>query len=400
MVTQAELARRLRLARLNVGLHQQTVASELGLPRPTISQIEAGKRSVSSLELAKLAKLYRRPLASFFGEDFEQALADDPVIILFRATELEPEDRAVVAEFAGLCRAYTELEELLDLDHEVALPDYSEIGEPRDKLQAIRHGEQVAAAERQRLGTGDDPIRDVFALLDSQGVRLFVRPIRESGISGLFLYNRAIGPCILINGAERRSRLAFNAAHEYAHVLLDRRLRAHVSSAGRLLAEPEQRAELLEVRANSFAAAFLLPAAGIERFLGDRGHTRRNRQELDVLDVLYLHRAFGVSYQAAHYRLQNLGWLDRNRRAELPQHQPEVLARVLGLPDECDTDGGGIARYPLRYVYLALEAYRQAKISLGKLAELLGQSLAEARELVWDLGVEQQAMPVPGAVSG
>lgn len=66
MLTQAELVRRLRLARLNVSLSQEAVAGEFAVPQPTISQIEGGKRGVSSLELAKLARLYRRPLASFF----------------------------------------------------------------------------------------------------------------------------------------------------------------------------------------------------------------------------------------------------------------------------------------------------------------------------------------------
>gem|GEM_PF-7118003 len=65
MITQVGLARRLRFGRLNVGLSQEAVASELGVPRPTISQIESGKRGVSSLELAKLAELYRCPLTCF-----------------------------------------------------------------------------------------------------------------------------------------------------------------------------------------------------------------------------------------------------------------------------------------------------------------------------------------------
>lgn len=224
-------------------------------------------------------------------------------------------------------------------------------------------------------------------MLESQGVRLFVRRLREGGISGLFLYNGEIGPCILINGSERPGRLAFDAAHEYAHVLLDRRLRAHASPSGR---RPEEHEELLEVRANSFAAAFLMPSAGIERFLWDLGAIHDGfKGELDVVDVLYLQRAFGVSYQAALYRLQNLGWLGREKREALGERRPEALARALDLPEEPEADldrFGGERGYPLRYRYLVLEAYQQAKISLGKLAELLKYDLEEARELAWSLG--------------
>lgn len=384
MVTQAELARRLRLARLNVGLSQDEVATELGVARPTVSQIEASKRSVSSIELARLAKLYRRPLASFFDENFEEDLSEDPLTVLFRAVEVKKEDLGVVEEFEDFCRAYRDLEELLGLEGESdPLPDYGGIGEPSNKLQAIRQGERVADEERRRLGLGDDPIRDVFELLEGQGVRLFARPLRESGVSGLFLYDRKIGPCILVNRTDRPGRLSFDAAHEYAHVLMDRRLRAHATPSGR----PEEHEELLEVRANVFAAAFLMPAEGIERFLWDLGMSRGDRHEIDVVDVLYLQRTFGVSYQATLYRLQNLGWLDKGKRKELGEHQPEILARAWGLEEEHqpNLDRFEEAGYPLRYMYLALEAHQRDKISLGKLAELLRMDLEEARELVWDL---------------
>lgn len=385
-ITQIELARRLRLARASAGLSQEAVATELGLPRPTVSQIEAGKRGVSSLELMKLAKLYGRSLASFFDVEFEQDASEDPFTVLFRSTGLRDVDRNVVSEFETLCRNYSQLESLLELEREIRLPDYSNFGDPRSKAEAVRQGEQIAEEERRRLGIGDDPIRNVFELLESQGVRVFVRNLHESSISGLFLYARSVGPCILINGTERRNRLAFNASHEYAHVLLDRKLQARTSATTSQIDAPDSQEELLEVRANSFAAAFLLPASGIERFLWDRGMTRRTKQNLEAVHVLYLHQAFGVSFSAALYRLQNLGWLNKSRREELARCHPEALGRALGL-----YQGEGEyyrASYPLRYVYLALEAYRQTKITIERLAELLGKSPHEARQMVKKLCIK------------
>ncbi len=378
------------MARNNVGVSQEEAARVLGVPRPAISQIESGKRSVSGLELAGLARLYRRPLLSFFEEGTGSDVSEDPVTILFRATELASVDQEVVREFDELCRNYSELEKLLDLERQVLMPDYGGVDEPRDKWEAVRQGEQVASEERRRLGVGNDPIHDVPELLDSQGVRLFIRRLEEGSISGLFLYDRAIGPCILINASEHPRRLPFNAAHEYAHVLLDRKLKSHVSSASRILSASVQHEELLEVRANSFSAAFLMPADGIERFLWDRGKTRSNRHSIGVVDVLLLQRTFGVSYKAALFRLQNLRWLDREQREELEGHQPDVLARELGLaedPVEAREQPGGVGDYPIGYVYLALRAYQQGKISLGRLAELLNVTLENARELVWGLDV-------------
>jgi transcriptional regulator with XRE-family HTH domain len=53
-----QLARRLRIAREQSGLHQDAVAKRLGLMRPAISEIEAGRRRVKANELALMAELY------------------------------------------------------------------------------------------------------------------------------------------------------------------------------------------------------------------------------------------------------------------------------------------------------------------------------------------------------
>lgn len=52
------IANRLRAAREAAGLSQGQVAKKLDLHRPTISEIEAGRRSVSAEELAEFARLY------------------------------------------------------------------------------------------------------------------------------------------------------------------------------------------------------------------------------------------------------------------------------------------------------------------------------------------------------
>ena len=153
------------------------------------------------------------------------------------------------------------------------------------------------------------------------------------------------------------------------------------------------------MRANSFAAAFLLPADGIERYVDQRGMTNRNRQSLSAVDIVYLQHTFGVSYQVALYRLQNLGWLNRARGEELRGAASDSLARSLGVFDEASVDPHENIRYgSSRYRYLALEAYREGKISLGKLAEFLGTGIEDVRDLVWELQVEPDAASAQEAV--
>jgi transcriptional regulator with XRE-family HTH domain len=59
----AAIAGRLRLAREQAGLSQSQVAAKLDLHRPTVSEIEAGRRRVSADELSQFARLYKVSLS-------------------------------------------------------------------------------------------------------------------------------------------------------------------------------------------------------------------------------------------------------------------------------------------------------------------------------------------------
>lgn len=63
MDTKRQLARRLRSARLERGLTQAEVGRVLDLHRPAISEIEAGRRSVTSEELYELSRLFSIPVS-------------------------------------------------------------------------------------------------------------------------------------------------------------------------------------------------------------------------------------------------------------------------------------------------------------------------------------------------
>jgi len=100
-----KLARKLREAREYVNLSQQFVAAQTGIPRSAISDIERGTRRVESLELKRLAELYRMPIDFFLGTDPDPEAAgagEDPqVAALTRAAEgLEESSKDEVLRFA------------------------------------------------------------------------------------------------------------------------------------------------------------------------------------------------------------------------------------------------------------------------------------------------------------
>lgn len=73
------IADRLRLAREMAGLSQAQVARMLRMHRPTITEMEAGRRKVSVDEVRKLAELYEVDVAWLAGT---QSLDDRPRVEL------------------------------------------------------------------------------------------------------------------------------------------------------------------------------------------------------------------------------------------------------------------------------------------------------------------------------
>lgn len=88
------IASRLALARKQAGLTQGQVATLLDLHRPTISEIEAGRRNVTGTELAKFADIYGVSANWLACNDSEEPDADrDRVLLAARElAKLAPND--------------------------------------------------------------------------------------------------------------------------------------------------------------------------------------------------------------------------------------------------------------------------------------------------------------------
>lgn len=389
-----ELAKRLRSAREAAAFTQEEAATHIGVSRPTLVQIEAGNRPVNSIELDRLASFYGRDLQSLLADEFR---AEETLVALFRrgaaaADEVaepdwaESETLAAIRSCLALGREITNLERHLEIDRDqTALPAYS-VRPSASRWDAIQQGERVATEERRRLGLGFAPLPNVAELLDSQGIR--TAQVKLPGdLSGLMLTDSTIGLFVVANQEHVYLRRRFSFAHEYCHVLLDRDRRGTISRSS-------DRESLFEVRANAFAAAFLMPREGVEEFLARlaKGLPSRSRTEVydgeDIVpaisrpeagsqsiqfhDVVLLAHQFGVSRQSALYRLKNLKQISEAEFKHLwaleEQQAGKNLASLMKLHDP-DTNG---ARDEFRHRFLALafEAFRRTRISRGKLHEL------------------------------
>ena len=407
-----ELGRRLRIAREARGLSQQAVADALGLPRTAITQMEAGNRSVSTLELTKLAELYLHPVSYFLQEDARDE-DEDVLVALYRVApglESVPATHEEVARCVSLCREGVALERFLGSASRSGPPNY-EARLPRSSWEAVVKGEQTAVEERQRLGIGNAPIADVSELIASQGIWASGVGLPNE-ISGVFLRHPSIGFAILVNSSHPKGRKRFSYAHEYAHALLDRNRNIAVSSTG-------NSSEMVERRANAFAAAFLMPRNGVYEALrsldkglpsrqeqtifdvASGGHTDAEfrsparSQRINYKDIAMLAHRFGVSYQAALYRLKSLRHISHAESQELLEQEDFGRQLLRELSMFGDVEELEAREYPDRELrseiaHLAIEAYRREEISRGRVLEL-GKTLGMKADILLRLAEAARA---------
>jgi len=87
------VAVRLQTARKMAGLSQAQVAKILGLHRPSISEMEAGRRKVSAVELTKLAELYSVDIDWLAGSEPESQEGEERIRFAARQlAKLKPDD--------------------------------------------------------------------------------------------------------------------------------------------------------------------------------------------------------------------------------------------------------------------------------------------------------------------
>ncbi len=386
-ITQGELARRLRAARESCQMTQEEVADHLELSRAAISQMEQGRRGVSSLELYRLAHLYGRDIQDFLEEDLSEG---ETVMALFRRQPGVAMDAGVLdslRQCITLGREITNLERRLGLDRGLATIPIYPVPAPDSKWDAVQQGGSAAAKERHRLNLGDAPLPDVVDLLESQRIRTAQVNLPDD-ISGLTLIDARHGILVAVNRRHHVLRRRFSCAHEYAHVLFDREIRG-------MLSRSSDRANLNEVRANAFAAAFLMPEGAVRSFVYGLAKGRPSRAQMDVYDgevalhaegrmepgsqdiqmhdLVRIAHHFGVSRAAMLYRLKDIRMINETERTTLAAEDQagrgRAISEILGLPEpdhEAERN-----RFHSRFLSLGMEALRREEITRNKLRELI-----------------------------
>lgn len=180
---------------------------------------------------------------------------------------------------------------------------------------------KLAGDERRFLGfVGETPIaNDIFTILDRLDIMLLEYPIESEGdrpaFSAAIMYSEEGDrklTFIGLNTADHYDKQIFAIAHELYH---------YYTKSGSHLSRPEdEESSLIEVKANRFAAEFLLPETVLESIVLDefKTSTLEKVQHKTLLRfIARLHCTWWLPYRSLVKRMHEIGAISAEQYAEL-----------------------------------------------------------------------------------
>jgi Zn-dependent peptidase ImmA (M78 family) len=246
-------------------------------------------------------------------------------------------------------------------------------------------GAKRARQCREELGLApDEPLDCLLTVVEQRaGIPVAVVEIAD-GFAGAYL-RRGSHAVVFVHAPDWPTRKRFSLAHELGHHRLGHEPVIDTWEAMYAYDRPPE-----ETQANAFAAEFVAPRAGIERWLDEHSQPPVN---LDL--VCRLSARFGLSAQATLYRLVTIDVLDDDAlkerlEAEIAAREHETLIAHLSLdyPDDelwrCHNKG---PRLPPGSAAGMLGELLRGDTDPAAAAERTGRDVGEVRRAVEDAGI-------------
>lgn len=180
---------------------------------------------------------------------------------------------------------------------------------------------KLAGDERRFLGfVGETPIaNDIFTILDRLDIMLLEYPIEPKGdrpaFSAAIMYSEEGDKKLTfigLNTADFYDKQIFAIAHELYH---------YYTKSGSHLSRPEdEESSLIEVKANRFAAEFLLPETVLESIVLDEFKTsslEKIKHKTLLRFIARLHCTWWLPYRSLVRRLHEIGAITSEQYVEL-----------------------------------------------------------------------------------
>lgn len=366
---------RVREAIAKTGLSQAAFAERAGLDSPKLSKSLASVRRFTSLDLANIAELAEVTVDWLLGKE-----RPTPAVAA-RAATMSSTEQAIQA-----ATKYAEARANLHLVG-FAQPTPPDIKVPHRGRLIDQGAELAAEALRHVPDYVNRPAEvDLADLIEETfGIDVVVRELSCDGLA----WGEPTARLILAATTSAPTRQRFSLAHELGHILAKDHQDLHVDKD---VMDPTDRREPSEMRANAFAAAFLMPEQTVRSSVGENG--------LDEDSFSSMVMRFAVSPSALAYRLGNLGLIDLIQRAGFGALTTTHCAQRTGQIDTYVDWATRSAneRLPLAMLSQMLEAYLTHRTTLRPLANLIDVSVEELRDGVAPMLVPDNDLDQDGPV--
>lgn len=222
-----------------------------------------------------------------------------------------------------------------------------------------------AAMLRKKLGEDSSSPIDIFAMAQNiEKLTIVYYPLGEK-LSGMCIKGLEDNNLIAINSSMTLGRQRFSLAHEFYHLFYDDNMIS-------VCAKKIDLGKDIERSADMFASYFLMPDAALQVRAEQlaRKHTDR---ELIIDDVIRIEQYFGVSHQAAVYRLMHTPYLSGNRGDSFLSEAVRSKAETLGYSSDLYRPSPEEKKYMTygNYINQAEQVIEKGLVSVGKYEELL-----------------------------
>jgi len=301
---------RLTAARKRRGWTLTKLATETGLSRASLSTYENQHQDPSLQTLVTLARALDVEQEFLTGDDLDEIPVESVSFRALSKMTARTRDRGLSSgRIAILINEW--IEERFTL--------------PAANIPSLTGREPAMAAQevRARWGLGEQPIGNLVHLVEAHGIRVFSLTDDTKDLDAYCLTWHG-QPFMLLSREKSGERQRFNAAHELGHLVLH--------GEDRVPNGPDAEAE-----ANQFAAAFLMPRAGVlAQGLGNASVDRvlQAKTRWNVAAMAMAHRAneLGLmtewAYRSVCVDLSRQGY----RRGEpngIPHESSILLTKVL-----------------------------------------------------------------------
>lgn len=313
-----------------------------------LAKYERGEMKPGSEALIALADALAQPV-DFFFRPFRVEVSE----VRFRKkSKLGVARQKAIRELAAdYVERYREAEELVGEVREFVPPLAPA------KVATVADAERAAAELRKGWRLGNDPLPNLFELMESKGIKVLELPEGDRDFDGLSA-DTDVGPVVVIAAHlnENLPRKRMTEAHELGHVIMPVADGLDEATEEKLI--------------GAFAGAFLMPAETFTEVFG------KNRRRFAVAELVEIKARFGASIMAIMRRALSLGLIDQPTYKNFCITVSKWGWRSQGEPGDekylgCEMDG--------RFRQLVRRAIAEETISLSKGAALLGEPLSRVR---------------------